>query len=287
MKRLERSMWMVLLTLLACDGRAANPEPTPSTDPVPSMVPSMAAPTVEEAPAEPEPARQPAPERAERLDARRLQGPARSLCGVVRRMLSGPVDCDRIGLREREDNLIRVRESLEPEGPWLAVHFVDVLLDEEGFDSYCALLVRTRAGWFVHGLDGMLCANSGSVRVDVGAVMRWEPIGPDGSKRLVVAITEGMSHMVDGQETHEELLICGETEGRVACHWMRVGASFVEGDPDLVPEDLPLPDDWRAEVTFLPSDRIRVGEHGAPTDSPRAPPAAGIYGIHFDAAPQR
>lgn len=240
-------------------------------------------------PAEPqaaEPEVEPSEPLAGHLDAQRMQGPARSLCGAVNRMLGNPVDCTRVGLRERDDNLLRARHDLDPEGPWLAVHFVEYLYDEEGMDSACGLLVRTEAGWWAHGLDGMLCANSGSTRIHVGAELRFEAIGPDGAKRLIVGISNGFSHSTEGEETHDELLICGETEGRVACHWMRVGASFVEGDPDLVLfDDAPRPTDWNAEITFLSGDRIRVGEHSAP-DGLRPPPAPGVYEIRYDMRPR-
>ena len=210
-----------------------------------------------------------------------MQGPARSLCGAVRRLTSPDIDCAQVGLRERDDNLLRVRSSLEPEGPWLAMHFAEILLDEEGMDSNCAVLVRTAAGWFGHTLDGMLCANSGSVRVHVGAELSLLPIGPDGAKRLLIDISDDSSHSVDGEESHREQLICGEHEGLVACHWMRTAESFVAGDPELVIHDRLPPDDWAAEITFLPVDRMRVGEHTPREHAQHKPPSPGLYDLRF------
>ncbi len=269
--------WAWVLGVLVACGGGEDREPLAPTEERPATPPE---PIVPDEPTEPEPV-EPAPEPVDgRIDAHRMRGPARSLCGAVRRVTeSSNIDCERIGLRVREDSLLQERWSLDPTGPWLAAHFVELRYDPEDIDSFCLLLTRTSAGWFADDLGGLLCNNSGSVRVDVGATGRWETMGPDGAPRLVVEVSESMSHFVDGDSDVESILICGENEGRVACHRMTVGATHTHG-PGSEIEGEPTPS-WTAGITFLPRDRIRVAEHSAPDTLPTRPPSAGLYQLRF------
>ncbi|MEM9070631.1 MAG: hypothetical protein AAGE52_19145 [Myxococcota bacterium] len=231
------------------------PEPAPSTAPAAALDPPL-----------------------EPLDAHRMRGPARSLCGVVRRLMDDTeVDCDLVWLRQRdEEGYIDVRETLAPAPPILAVHFVAIRFDPAEDDAMCGLLVRTEAGWFGHDVGELLCENSGSVRVGVTASLRWEAIGPAGEKRLVAEVREETSHFTDGTSDRRSVIICGERDQRMSCYSLQQQETFGvapsgEGTPGRA---------WSVELHWQPGDRLLVGAHDAP-EHPRRPPDPGLYEIRF------
>lgn len=275
---------------LACSGEsAAETEPEPSRETAPA--------TEREPETEPEPEREtepePQPEELPTIDAHRLRGPSRSLCGIVRRVMRGDtIDCSTVTLRSGDDNeypALRVLESLEPEGSFSAVHFVEIAHEAGDFDmgSECALLVQTEAGWF--GRQLATCESGGRAQDEASVTLRWGPLGQDGAKRLVVELSYQFGHHAGSYTTVRDDLVCGAREdGHVNCVWFFRGASNERG---AMADGDELDPDWSIELSWEDDDLLIVGEvEGVRPDEVRRPnsrevvqlpPAPGRYHIRY------
>jgi hypothetical protein len=213
----------------------------------------------------PDPAAEAAPVPAEpvvgTVAATPLAGPFPTRCAAIQ-AAEEEVDCDLLQDGPRAQH---------PSAPFLDVRFDEAVFEDGMPDSSCNLFVRTEAGWFHHGLEGMLCGNSGSVRVSVNASFEFQPVGPERLPRLVVRVGEYYSHSMDGEEERSRVMFCGTTEDQgVACTYWWV-AQLVrpfdptdqdgDGETDV---DVAPPPDWSADLHYEATDLVVVGAHTPP-----------------------
>ncbi len=193
--------------------------------------------------------------------ATRLTGPFPTRCAAIE-AAEEDADCDLLQDGPRAE---------QPPAPFLDVRFDEAVFEDGLPDSSCNLFVRTEAGWFHHDLDGMLCGNSGSVRVSVSASFEFQPVGPEGLPRLVARVGEYYSHSVDGEEERSREMFCGTTEDHgVACTFWWVAQTVTPFDPDDQdgdgePDENPTPPPhWNAGLRYEATDAVVVGAHTPP-----------------------
>lgn len=211
----------------------------------------------------------PAPSRI--VHAGDLTGPFESTCHAVAAAQSAEVDC----------SLVQTKATAEPRGGLREVVFVEGLFEEEMPDSSCYLLLRTDAGWFAHDLDGMLCGNSGSVRLQVDARLRWE------DQRLVAEVDERTHHFMEGDGHRTHVLICGVGhDGHPRCAFWWIAERYQPGE-DAAEMELHLtPREWSASLRFEANDAVVIGEFDrSDAQGAHRVPDAGRVRISFDGEP--
>ena len=248
-RRMTRLPWACVL-LLACSSPAVNERATetsgaehPSRDPSAEQVPSEQGPDADG---------EPVPSDAPRVEATPLRGPFATPCEAATQEEAIP--CGQL----------RTIAETPARRPFRTVRFAELLFEEEMPDSACLLLLETGRGWFAHTLDGMLCGNSGSVRLSVGARFGWHTIGPGGAPRLEVRVEQDYSHSTDGEEARADLLLCGVDEGgvpRCLMWWVSQEVIPFEEMAELSEVEAVS---WTAPLGFEPTDVLTIGAFERP-----------------------